>query len=260
MHLVAPARIIEDMDSSTSSPALWRFVLAVGWLPLCGGLAAVGADEPTATGAIDVFVRFTGTVPKVEVADNLGRRPPLLRVDPQRGGLAEAVAFLAGDLPQPARPAKLPESVTIDQRDETFLPHVVAVSEGTVVRFTNGDAGNHNVHAQALDPRNQFNVFTPPGQEHAARLKADPKGRPVSIRCSIHAWMSAWIYVFDHPWHAVTDAAGKCRLEQVPAGKRRLIVRQPDGGLHFETEVEVRPGARSEVTVTFEERALQPVR
>jgi plastocyanin len=237
--------------------AALRCLLAIGWLPLWPGLPAVGADEPLAVGAIDVSVRFVGTVPRVETADNLGRRPPLLHVDPKLGGLADAVAFLVGDLPTPPRPDQPPAEVTIDQKDETFVPHVVAVTAGTVVRFTNGDAGNHNVHARSLDPRNQFNVFTPPGQEHAATLKADPKGRPVSIRCSIHAWMSAWIYVFDHPWHAVTDGAGKCRLERVPVGKRRLIVRQPDGGLHHEVDVEVRPGERTAVTVTFEDRAVK---
>ena len=51
--------------------------------------------------------------------------------------------------------------------------------------------------------------------------------------------MGAWIYVFDHARFAVTDAKGQFKIENVPPGKYRLVVRQPDGGLFAEHEVEI---------------------
>ena len=37
-----------------------------------------------------------------------------------------------------------------------------------------------------------------------------------------HTWMNGWIYVFDHPYYAVTDEAGTFTIKDVPAGEHTL--------------------------------------
>ena len=63
--------------------------------------------------------------------------------------------------------------------------------------------------------------------------------------------MRAWIYAFDHPYYAVTDARGRFRINQVPPGKYQLIIRQPDGGLSHQATVEVEAGQVRHVAVDF---------
>ncbi len=36
--------------------------------------------------------------------------------------------------------------------------------------------------------------------------------------------MRAWVRVYDHPYHAVTDADGKFELKNAPAGKYNLVI------------------------------------
>ena len=74
---------------------------------------------------------------------------------------------------------------------------------------------------------------------------------PVAIGCPIHAAMAAWVYVFDHPYHAVTGERGEFRLPPVPPGRYTLHVRHPDGGLRRQQEVVVREGEPSRLRIEF---------
>jgi hypothetical protein len=62
--------------------------------------------------------------------------------------------------------------------------------------------------------------------------------------------MQAWIYVFDHPYYAVTAADGAFRFADVPPGEYTLEVVHPAGGLAWSQKVTVEAGA----TVTPEVR------
>jgi len=47
---------------------------------------------------------------------------------------------------------------------------------------------------------------------------------PVTVNCTLHPWMSAWVRVFDHPYYAVTDDSGNFEIKDAPAGDYRLVV------------------------------------
>ena len=47
---------------------------------------------------------------------------------------------------------------------------------------------------------------------------------PITVSCTIHPWMRAWIRVFDHPYYAVTDDNGHFEIKDAPAGEYRLVV------------------------------------
>lgn len=222
-----------------------------------------GVTAEVATGQIRGVVRFLGESPLAPEANLAGKRLPLLRVDPQTGGLGHAVVFIVngGQLPQPSRPEipaarPVPVQAVMDQKDHEFTPRVVAITAGAGVRFTNSDVANHNVHGHGLDPKNQFNVFTGSGGGVTHRFRVEKGGRPIRIGCDIHPWMQGWVYVFDHPWYAITDNSGKFEIPDVPVGRHRLVIRQPDTRLEKFVEIEVVAGQVVEWQTDFESSDL----
>jgi Carboxypeptidase regulatory-like domain len=69
--------------------------------------------------------------------------------------------------------------------------------------------------------------------------------------------MSAWIYVFNHPYYTVTDETGSFRLPPVPPGRYTLSVRHPEGGMDRRQEIIVRPAAPVQLRIEFGEKDLK---
>ena len=107
----------------------------------------------------------------------------------------------------------------MDQRDETFAPHVLAIVSGTTVDFPNNDQTYHNVFS--LSRTKPFDL----GRYAAGRSKAVRFDRPGIVRvfCDIHAHMSAFILVFSHRYFSVTDDEGRYRLPNVPPGNYTVV-------------------------------------
>ena len=126
----------------------------------------------------------------------------------------------------------------MDQRNETFVPHVLAIVAGTTVDFPNSDPTYHNVFS--LSKAKRFDL----GRYAAGRSKSVRFEQPGIVRvfCDIHSHMSAFILVFSHRYFAVTDEDGRYKIDNVPPGSysvvawhealpsetRRIAV--PDGG------------------------------
>jgi plastocyanin len=226
------------------------------------------ADEKgkaASAGAIEGVVTFRGEVPKSAVADDTGVRRDLLHVDRESGGLRYAVAWLAIDkglAHEPESQAASPRGdgtlpVLMDQRDHEFVPRLLAVRSGQPVKFTNSDSANHNVHTSSPQRTNEFNVFTRVDSSYTHRFAPDPQQRPVRLGCDIHPWMCGWIYVFDHPFFAVTDTQGRFRIAAVPAGRYKLMIQQPDAGYSVEREISVARGETASVEVQIKREDLK---
>jgi plastocyanin len=228
---------------------LFGGVLAVPLLLGCGAWALPAAEPAGAV--IAGVVRFTGTLPKpqlIHTTDNSTILHSDLVVDSRSKGL-QFVAVSLEDAPaQPKADKAAP--VVMDQRDMLFIPRVVAAQHGQMVRFENNDLCNHSVMAVSLLPANQFNRFGIPGQpvEHAF----EAQNRPVQIGCSLHGWMRAWVYVFPHPWFAVTDAQGKFRIENVPPGEYILWFHHADTNLQQRRKLKVQAGQQLEVNLDWD--------
>jgi hypothetical protein len=72
----------------------------------------------------------------------------------------------------------------------------------------------------------------------------------VKIVCEVHPWMSAYIHVTEHPYHAVTDIYGEYEIRDVPPGSYRLKVWHESLGVQ-ERQVEVKGGTPSRVDFTL---------
>jgi plastocyanin len=112
-----------------------------------------------------------------------------------------------------------PGRAVMNQRNETFVPHVLAITTGTTVDFPNSDRIYHNVFS--LSKTASFDL----GRYAAGRSKSVRFDRPGVVRvfCEIHSHMSAFILVFSHPFFAVTDGEERYRIEHVPAGTYNVI-------------------------------------
>jgi plastocyanin len=127
--------------------------------------------------------------------------------------LRRAVVFLES-APSGAFDDREPTRARMDQRNETFFPHVLAVTTGTTVDFPNNDSTYHNVFSLSKPRRFDLGRY--------ARGKSKPVrfDRPGIVRvfCDIHSHMSAFIVVFSHPYHATTDPDGRYRIDNLPPG------------------------------------------
>ena len=132
---------------------------------------------------------------------------------PRKGPAREAVVFIEGSVK--ARP--LPQAV-VDQRDKMFLPHVTVVTQGTTVNFPNNDTVLHNVFAYYNAKKFDLGVY-PRGA--SKRVTFDKKG-VVALLCNVHSDMSAYIYVVDTPYYAVSDSQGNFQIRNVPSGAYTL--------------------------------------
>ena len=109
---------------------------------------------------------------------------------------------------------------SLDQRNEAFVPYVLAIEVGTTVDFPNRDKTYHNVFSLSKPQRFDLGRYAT-GQSKAVRFE-----RPGVVRvfCDIHSHMSAFILVFAHRFFAVTDESGGYRIDNVPPGQYNLSV------------------------------------
>ena len=261
--IAIPTMRLRSIDSGGGSASarpggerlLWIFVpllaLAAASTPRSAPLDGE-SKRPPRTGTIEGRVTYEGEPPPSTPVAERGAEQPVLYLDSTGG-----VRYVVIDLPDARAVGRQPSSVaTVDQRQFTFEPQVLAVRSSQAVRFTNHDAANHNVRTRHSDPRNTFSVNTAMHAEHVHRFVATSPDHPVELSCDIHAWMVGWVYVFDHDQFAVTDERGRFRIDGVAAGHQRLAVRQPAAGLLRDLAVDVTPSQTAYVDVRFSRRDL----
>jgi hypothetical protein len=125
------------------------------------------------------------------------------------------------------------------------VPHVLAIRTGQNLVVTNHDPTLHNVLITA-DANPGDNLEETQGATHTVHFD-----RPDLIRfkCSVHAWMTAYAYVFDHPCFAVTGDDGKFEIPHLPAGTYTLVAWQEKLGTR---EMQVTVGDKpSDVTIEY---------
>jgi plastocyanin len=179
--------------------------------PSRGG-ATAGQATGTVRGRIDVRLPALGE-PRPQIAA-LGLPPPAAAADRRR-----SVVYLE-TAPRAAFEGPAPRRARMDQRNETFVPHVLAITVGTVVDFPNNDATYHNVFS--LSRAKAFDL----GRYASGRSKSVTFDRPGIVRvfCDIHSHMNAFILVFSHRFFAVTDEHGRYRIDGIPPGTYTVTV------------------------------------
>ncbi|HEX2666471.1 MAG TPA: plastocyanin/azurin family copper-binding protein [Candidatus Acidoferrum sp.] len=121
------------------------------------------------------------------------------------------------------------DPVVVDQRKMAFVPHVVAVQQGTTVEFLNSDAVGHNVYWPSISGNKKLahNLGTwPKGEKKPFQFN---DAGVAALLCNVHPEMSGYVVVTPTPYFAVTDKDGNFEIKNIPAGKYTLKTWSEDG-------------------------------
>jgi plastocyanin len=216
--------------------AIGAWTLTLACVATIGPLAHRGALTAARPGVIRGRVELRRTAAPVErrpgVSD-LGTAAPRDASD-----LLRSVVYLES-APRGAFETSEGGHAVMDQRNETFVPHVLAITTGTTVDFPNSDKFYHNVFSLSKIKTFDLGRYA---AGHSRPVRFDRAGI-VRVFCDIHSHMNAFILVFSHPFFAMTDAEGRYRIDDVPPGTYGVIawnegsasettpVTVPDGGV-----------------------------
>jgi plastocyanin len=131
----------------------------------------------------------------------------VLATYPPRG-----VVYLEGNF---SAPAHLPTK-QVAQKNLAFAPPLLAIQVGTKVEFPNLDDTYHNIFSYS--PTKRFDLGRYPAGENPPPSVVFDKPGLVTLRCDIHEHMRGLILVLETPYFTVTDATGRYRLTNLPAG------------------------------------------
>lgn len=141
------------------------------------------------------------------------------------------------------------EKPVIDQKGLMFMPHIVAVAQGTTVEFLNSDKVAHNVFWISVGGNKKLghNLGTWPQGEKRA-FKFDNPGA-IPLLCNVHPEMSGYIVVSPTPYFAVTDKSGSYKIDNVPDGSY-TVTAWHEGAKNSSKPVTVAGESKADFTLT----------
>jgi plastocyanin len=134
----------------------------------------------------------------------------------------------------------------LQQKNQSFVPRVIAIRVGTTVDFPNRDPIFHNVFS--VSPAKRFDLGKYP-KGHSRSVRFDKAGR-VNVYCDIHSNMAAFILVLPNHYFTQPSTSGRFALPAVPAGSYHLRVWHPDFG-EIDRDVEVPASGDATVDLSF---------
>ncbi|MCB9915308.1 MAG: hypothetical protein H6828_09180 [Planctomycetes bacterium] len=112
------------------------------------------------------------------------------------------------------------EAIELDQMQCRFEPHVIIIPEGATVLYKNSDKVSHNVHTFATKNKS-FNQTIPAG---ASQEQTMEKAEAVQLKCDIHPWMQAYMFVADTNYADLTGTDGGFTIEGLRPGEYKIEV------------------------------------
>lgn len=151
-----------------------------------------------------------------------------------------AIVYLEGVTAHPTSPPKK----EVAQKDMDFQPALLPIQVGTTVEFPNKDDTYHNIFSYSPAKRFDLGRYRP-DERPVPSVVFDQPGL-VTLRCDIHEHMRGLILVLNSPYFTTTDAEGRFRLTNVPAGKY-TVKAWIDSRTTREQPVELKNGATAHV-------------
>jgi hypothetical protein len=203
--------MIRRFRSRFRGVAIWGVLLA-GWSIPTAGQQNV---QSRATATISGKISFEGTPPpndKVQMASDpycqmhAADYPTVETTKVSDGGLENVIVYVSNGLPSGVSYATPTTPIQLDQLNCHYIPHVLTMTTQQRLTIKNSDMTLHNVHAWS-ERNPQFNVGQPVKGMVNETTFAYPE-MPLVIRDDVHRWKSAFVGVFDHPFHTVSKSGG----------------------------------------------------
>jgi plastocyanin len=197
----------------------------------CGGHSSselsppAAAVDPATAGSISGAVTLDGAPPALKPIDmsassaclqaNPSPVVPPIVVTGNKGALANVVVYVK-DAPGNYRYDTPADTVVLQQKNCMYEPHVVALMTGQPFEVQNNDPTMHNVHPMPKRNR-QWSTSQPAGSAALKETFTRPEFA-MQVLCNVHPWMRSTVFVFDHPYFAVTPKTGSFELRNLPPG------------------------------------------
>ncbi len=117
------------------------------------------------------------------------------------------------------------EVIVMDEPHCAFVPHVVSlfpsyfdgakqVKTGQKFQVKNSAPFLHSIQWNATRENDTVNANIPP--KGHLEFVLNPEKTCLAIGCGIHNWMHGIVWIFEHPYHAVTGDDGTFTIKNVP--------------------------------------------
>lgn len=195
----------------------------------------LGADfEPSRTGSIEGVIRWEGDEPHLPLVrffatptlkGSVHASPHQPCVDAESHGMSDVVVFLRQVEPRRSRPwHHAPVRVEHERRELRIVQDGKAslkgfVRRGDAIEVWSGDTDYHCLRGRGA----AFFGIPLPDRDVISHRRLDQPGVVELSSAAGFYWMSAHLFVADHPYFARSDAQGRFRLEQVPEGTYELV-------------------------------------
>ncbi len=216
-----------------------RFLVSVF---ICAGvLSACTVNAGTIVGKVVVKGDVSLEPEKAMAKEDLIKFKKSLVIS-EKGGLANSVIYVNEEAKEKFNAEGI--NAIMDQKEETYIPHVLAVLQGTTVDFLNSDNILHNVHTY-LDGETVFNRAMPVYKKKSSKVFDVPG--IVSVACDVHPHMQAYIYVLENPYFAVSNEGGLFVIKDVPPGTYEIKLWHERLNKELSTTVQVKADGKSPV-------------
>lgn len=187
--------------------------------------APAATVNPATAGTITGTVKLVGTAPRMPII-KMGADPACEKnntgpvhseevVVGEGNALENVVVYIKSGLGNYSYPTPS-AAVTLDQKGCMYHPHVVTLMTGQQFEVVNSDVLTHNIHVMPADNR-AWNESQPQGA--APIIKTFPRAEmAIPVKCNIHPWMKAYIFVFSNPYYSTTGDDGTYTIKDVPPG------------------------------------------
>jgi hypothetical protein len=172
-------------------------------------------------GRIEGVVEFTGAkVPNDPIVtltsetDYCGKSLPAQKYLITNGKIQNVIIFLEDIKAGKAIPR---EALTVTSRKCEFVPHVAVGFKGEKIMLKTDDPVFHtfDIHA-SISGKELYHVALP--EQGSSVTKTLSKAGLLNLTCYAHPWQHAYVYIFDHPYVAVTDEKGEFVITDIPPG------------------------------------------
>ncbi len=183
--------------------------------PASGAAAVPAGDKGDVAGTVVVNGKLPPADDLKRQSDAFCAKTPMKDesvIAGKKGELANVIVHING-LPATPPPA---EKAGLSQDNCMYRPRVQAVVDGQKLEIRNGDPVLHNVHTYD-GARTLFNVAQVPGTPNFEKTFTQ-NGALIKFKCDVHQWMTAFIWVQNNGYFAVSDNDGKFEIKDVPVG------------------------------------------
>jgi hypothetical protein len=234
----------------------------------CGKQQGSESSAPVATVDLSTAGSITGTVtldgrpPTIHPID-MSASPACVQANPSpvtpptvvigdHGALANVVVYVKSGLGNYRYDTPI-DTAILGQKNCMYDPHVLALMTNHPFAVQNNDPTMHNVHPMPKHNR-QWSNSQPAGSAPLKQSFANPEFA-MPVLCNVHPWMRAFVFVFDHPYFAVTSKAGSFELKNLPPGTYTIEAWQENYAAQDQT---VTIGAKESKAISFTFKSSSP--